>query len=153
MRVRSLHMNDAHMYVTEEQFEEEFLGVVNLYLKYFELFGIEKYVMRLSLHSKDGLGKKYVDNERLWLKTEDMVRRAMQQRQRALRGGRGRGGLLRPEDRRADLERDRQGVLAGDEPGGLRAAGALRPEVHQQAGRGGGAAVHPPRAARARTSA
>jgi threonyl-tRNA synthetase len=78
MRVRSLQMNDAHMYVTEDQFEEEFLGVVDLYLKYFELFGIEKYVMRLSLHSKEGLGKKYVDNERLWLKTEDMVRRAMQ---------------------------------------------------------------------------
>ena len=70
-------MNDAHMYVTEDQFEQEFLGVVDLYLKYFELFGIEKYVMRLSLHSKAGLGKKYVDNERLWLKTEDMVRRAM----------------------------------------------------------------------------
>jgi threonyl-tRNA synthetase len=34
--------------------------------------------MRLSLHGKAGLGKKYVDNERLWLKTEDMVRRAMQ---------------------------------------------------------------------------
>ena len=78
MRVRSLQMNDAHLYVAEDQFEEEFLGVVNLYLKYFQLFGIEKYVMRLSLHSKEGLGKKYVDNERLWLKTEDMVRRAMQ---------------------------------------------------------------------------
>ncbi len=78
MRVRSLQMNDAHMYVTEDQFEQEFLGVVDLYLKYFELFGIEKYVMRLSLHSKAGLGKKYVDNERLWIKTEDMVRRAMQ---------------------------------------------------------------------------
>jgi threonyl-tRNA synthetase len=77
MRVRSLQMNDAHMYVTEDQFEEEFLGVIDLYHKYFELFGIEKYVMRLSLHSKAGLGKKYVDNERLWLKTEDMVRRAM----------------------------------------------------------------------------
>jgi len=77
MRVRSLQMNDAHLYVAEDQFEEEFLGVVNLYLRYFELFGIEKYVMRLSLHSKEGLGKKYVDNERLWLKTEDMVRRAM----------------------------------------------------------------------------
>jgi threonyl-tRNA synthetase len=77
MRVRSLQMNDAHMYVSEDQFEEEFLGVVNLYLKYFALFGIEKYVMRLSLHAKEGLGKKYVDNERLWLKTEDMVRRAM----------------------------------------------------------------------------
>jgi threonyl-tRNA synthetase len=78
MRVRSLQMNDAHIYVTEDQFEQEFLGVVDLYLKYFELFGIEKYVMRLSLHSRAGLGKKYVDNERLWLKTEDMVRRAMQ---------------------------------------------------------------------------
>src|SRR5512143_1709443 len=78
MRVRSLHMNDAHMYVAEDQFEEEFLGVIDLYLQYFKLFGIEKYVMRLSLHSKEGLGKKYVDNERLWLKTEDMVRRAMQ---------------------------------------------------------------------------
>jgi threonyl-tRNA synthetase len=77
MRVRSMQMNDAHIYVAEDQFEQEFLGVVDLYRKYFELFGIEKYVMRLSLHSKAGLGKKYVDNERLWLKTEDMVRSAM----------------------------------------------------------------------------
>jgi threonyl-tRNA synthetase len=77
MRVRSLHMNDAHLYVTEEQFEDEFLGVVNLYLKYFALFGIEDFVMRLSLHSKAGLGKKYVDDERLWLKTEEMARKAM----------------------------------------------------------------------------
>lgn len=78
MRVRSMQMNDAHIYCSEEQFEQEFMGVIELYKKYFELFGIKKYVMRLSLHSKAGLGKKYVDNERLWLKTEDMVRRAMQ---------------------------------------------------------------------------
>ena len=77
MRVRSMQMNDAHLYCSEEQFEQEFMGVVALYHKYFELFGIEKYVMRLSLHSKAGLGKKYVDNERLWLKTEEMVRNAM----------------------------------------------------------------------------
>jgi len=77
MRVRSMQMNDAHIYVSEDQFEQEFLAVVDLYRKYFELFGIEKYMMRLSLHSKAGLGKKYVDNERLWLHTEEMVRRAM----------------------------------------------------------------------------
>ncbi len=77
MRVRSMQMNDAHIYCTEEQFEQEFMGVMDLYKKYFDLFGIQKYVMRLSLHSKAGLGKKYVDNERLWLKTEDMVRRAL----------------------------------------------------------------------------
>ena len=78
MRVRSMQMNDAHIYCSEEQFEQEFMGVIDLYKKYFDLFGIEKFVMRLSLHAKAGLGKKYVDNERLWLKTEDMVRRAMQ---------------------------------------------------------------------------
>src|SRR5689334_3468309 len=78
MRVRSMQMNDAHIYTTEEGFEQEFMGVIALYHEYFRLFGIEKYVMRLSTHHARGLGKKYVDNERLWLKTEEMVRRAMQ---------------------------------------------------------------------------
>src|SRR5512137_1167006 len=77
MRVRSMQMNDAHMYVGEDQFEQEFMGVIDLYHQYFKIFGIDKYMMRLSTHHKSGLGKKYVDNERLWLKTEEMVRRAM----------------------------------------------------------------------------
>lgn len=77
MRVRSLCMNDAHIYCTPEQFEEEFIKVAKMYLKYFEIFGIEKYVMRLSLHDPSELGKKYVDNGKLWLQTEEMVRRAM----------------------------------------------------------------------------
>ena len=77
MRVRSMQMNDAHIYCAEDQFEQEFMGVIAFYLEYFRLFGIDKYVMRLSTHSKKGLGKKYVDNESLWLKTEAMVRNAM----------------------------------------------------------------------------
>ncbi len=77
MRVRSMQMNDAHMYCSEDQFEQEFMGVIDLYHQYFKIFGIDKYIMRLSTHHKSGLGKKYVDNERLWLKTEEMVRRAM----------------------------------------------------------------------------
>jgi threonyl-tRNA synthetase len=77
MRVRSMQMNDAHIYCTEEQFAEEFLSVVRLYLKYFKIFGIEKYKMRLSTHSKEGLGKKYINNEKLWKKTEAMVRDIM----------------------------------------------------------------------------
>jgi threonyl-tRNA synthetase len=77
MRSRCLHMNDAHIYCSEEQFETEFMGVIAMYLDYFRLFGIERYLMRLSLHDPKGLGKKYVDNRDLWLKTEDMVRKAM----------------------------------------------------------------------------
>ncbi len=77
MRVRGAEQNDAHIYIAEEQFESEFMAVIELYRRYFDLFGIEKYIMRFSKHSKAGLGKKYVGNERLWLKTEEMVRQAM----------------------------------------------------------------------------
>jgi threonyl-tRNA synthetase len=77
MRVRSLQMNDAHIYCTKEQFKQEFLAVCNLYLKYFKIFGIEKYVMRLSLHDQEGLGKKYVNEPELWLETEQWVREAL----------------------------------------------------------------------------
>ena len=77
MRVRSMQMNDAHIYCTEEQFKEEFLSVCKMYLKYFEIFGIEKYEMRLSLHDPEKLGEKYVDEPELWIKTEKLVREAL----------------------------------------------------------------------------
>jgi threonyl-tRNA synthetase len=77
MRVRSLNMNDAHIYCTEDQFAAEFNAVNEMYLKYFRIFGIEKYVMRFSTHLNGGLGEKYVNEPKLWLKTEDMVRRVL----------------------------------------------------------------------------
>ncbi|MBA3830312.1 MAG: threonine--tRNA ligase [Chthoniobacterales bacterium] len=78
MRVRSLQMNDAHIYCTEEQFEEEFRAVNEMYLKYFKIFGIDKYIMRFSTHDPAKLGQKFVDNSELWLKTEEMVRGVLQ---------------------------------------------------------------------------
>lgn len=77
MRVRCLHMNDAHIYCSKAQFEQEFRAVNEMYLKYFKIFGISKYVMRLSLHSADKLGKKYVNEPELWKETEEMVRQVL----------------------------------------------------------------------------
>ena len=77
MRVRSLNMNDAHIYCTEEQFADEFRAVNDMYLKYFKIFGLEKYQMRFSTSSPEGLGKKYVNEPELWKKTEDMVRKVL----------------------------------------------------------------------------
>jgi len=74
MRVRALQMNDAHIYCTKQQFADEFRAVNDMYLKYFKIFGIDKYIMRFSTHSPEKLGKKYVDNAKLWKETEDMVR-------------------------------------------------------------------------------
>ena len=78
MRVRSMQMNDAHIYCTEEQFEAEFNAVNEMYLKYFKIFGIDKYLMRFSTHDPAKLGQKFVDNPELWKKTEDMVRGVLQ---------------------------------------------------------------------------
>ena len=77
MRSRVLHMNDAHIYCTKEQFYEEFSKVNQLYQKNFELFGVTDYKMRLSLHEPSKLGQKYVNNPELWLETEDMVRKVL----------------------------------------------------------------------------
>ncbi len=77
MRVRSLQMNDAHIYCIESQFEEEFKKVNDLYLKYFSVFGIDKYVMRFSKHDPAKLGQKYINSPELWAKTEAMVRKVL----------------------------------------------------------------------------
>jgi len=74
MRVRCLHMNDAHIYCTKEQFYEEFKAVNEMYLTYFKIFGVDKYVMRLSLHDPAKLGQKYIDEPELWKETEALVR-------------------------------------------------------------------------------
>jgi len=77
MRVRSMQMNDAHLYMTPEQFEAEFNGVNQMYLNYFKLFGIEKYLMRFSTHDPTKLGQKFVNEPELWKKTEDMTRNVL----------------------------------------------------------------------------
>ena len=79
MRVRSMQMNDAHIYCTPEQFAQEFQAVNEMYLKYFKIFGFEKYQMRFSTHDPAKLGQKFVNEPELWKQTEDMVRRVLQE--------------------------------------------------------------------------
>jgi threonyl-tRNA synthetase len=78
MRVRSLQMNDAHLYMTPDQFETEFNAVNEMYLNYFKLFGIDKYLMRFSTHDPAKLGQKFVDEPELWKKTEEMTRNVLE---------------------------------------------------------------------------
>jgi threonyl-tRNA synthetase len=77
MRVRSLQMNDAHIYCTPEQFEAVFNAVNEMYLNYFKLFGIDKYLMRFSTHDPAKLGEKFVDEPELWKQTEEMTRNVL----------------------------------------------------------------------------
>jgi len=77
MRGRLLHMNDAHLYMTPEQFEDEFNAVNEMYLNYFKLFGIEKYLMRFSTHDPSKLGQKCGDEPERWKQTEEMTRNVL----------------------------------------------------------------------------
>jgi threonyl-tRNA synthetase len=77
MRGRSLHMNDAHIYCTPEQFADEFNAVNEMYLNYFKLFGIEKYLMRFSTHDPSKLGQKFVNEPEFWKQTEEMTRNVL----------------------------------------------------------------------------
>jgi len=76
LRTRGFTQNDAHIYCSEEQVEEEFLKVMKLHeFWYKDVFGITDFYMRLSLPSKDS--KKYVDMPTGWKKAVALVRSAM----------------------------------------------------------------------------
>ena len=75
LRVRGLTMNDAHIYCTREQVKQEFIRVMQLHTRYYELFGLRNFWMRLSL-SETGTGK-YVDQPENWARAEELVIEAM----------------------------------------------------------------------------
>ncbi len=77
MRVRSMQMNDAHIYCSPEQFAEEFQAVNEMYSKYFQIFGFKKYQMRFSTHDPTKLGEKFVAQPELWKQTEAMAREVL----------------------------------------------------------------------------
>lgn len=79
LRVRGMCMNDAHIYCTEEQIEEEFLKVMKMHETLYATLGIKDYYMRLSTWDpEDPKGKqKYVDNPEAWERTQTLVRNAM----------------------------------------------------------------------------
>jgi threonyl-tRNA synthetase len=79
LRVRGMCMNDAHIYCTEEQIKAEFLKVMELHRRLYEILGLDGYYMRFSTWDpNDPKGKqKYVDDPRAWETTQKHVHEAM----------------------------------------------------------------------------
>lgn len=76
LRVRGFTQNDAHIYCTKEQAEEEFLKVMQLHeFWYKKVFGIEDFYMRLSLPAEDK--KKYAGVPKEWKEAVKIIRGAM----------------------------------------------------------------------------
>jgi len=75
LRVRSMTMNDAHIYCSPVQAKAEFIKVMNLHTEYYKLFGLSDFWMRLSLAEEDT--GKFLDEPELWKKAEMLVTEAM----------------------------------------------------------------------------
>ncbi|MFZ1992246.1 MAG: threonine--tRNA ligase [Alphaproteobacteria bacterium] len=76
MRVRGFDQNDAHIYCRYDQAKEEFLRVLHLHARYYDMMGIKDYHMRFSLPDMDNLNK-FVDEPDKWLTAADIIREAM----------------------------------------------------------------------------
>ena len=72
-RVRSFCQNDAHLFVTPEQIEEEFSSVVNLILEVYNELGIKDFRFELSLRDPEDKVKYYPDDE-MWNNAESKLR-------------------------------------------------------------------------------
>lgn len=79
LRVRGFCQNDAHIYCTEDQAEDEFLKVMQMHDEVYRRFGLTNFYMRFSTWDpEDPKGKeKYFDNPEQWEKTQNIIQRAM----------------------------------------------------------------------------
>ena len=73
-RVRGFTQDDAHLFVTEEQIEQELLGCIELVKVIFGTLGMENYRVRIGL--RDPNSNKYVGSPEKWNKAEDACRNA-----------------------------------------------------------------------------
>ena len=78
MRVRGFCQNDAHIYCRYDQAKEEFIRVMHLHARYYDLMNIKDYYMRFSLPDLDKLDK-YVDQPQKWLDAMEIIKQAMQE--------------------------------------------------------------------------
>ncbi|RIV28671.1 threonine--tRNA ligase [Alicyclobacillaceae bacterium I2511] len=75
-RVRTMTLNDAHIFLRPDQIQEEFTRVVRLIERVYKDFGITDYYHRLSYRDPADT-QKYVQNDEMWNKAEPMLRQAM----------------------------------------------------------------------------
>jgi threonyl-tRNA synthetase len=77
LRVRGLTQDDAHIFCTADQVEEEFRNTIELTRFVLESVGLQDYRVQLSL--RDPKSDKYVGSEENWQKAEAALRRVLEE--------------------------------------------------------------------------
>ena len=76
MRVRGFCQNDSHLYCRYDQAKEEFLKVMHLHARYYDMFGIKEYYMRFSKPDLNKLDK-YVEAPDKWIAAMEIIQEGM----------------------------------------------------------------------------
>ncbi len=74
-RVRALTQDDAHVFCTEDQVQEEFARALEIIREVLDTYGFEDYKVRLSL--RDRGSDKYVADDEKWTRAEEALRQAL----------------------------------------------------------------------------
>ncbi|MBD3245179.1 MAG: threonine--tRNA ligase [Candidatus Moranbacteria bacterium] len=74
-RVRGFTQNDAHIFCTPDQLEDEFMEVIELFEKFFKDVGFKDYKYRLSLGGDDK--SKYVGPKERWDWAQEVMRKTL----------------------------------------------------------------------------
>jgi threonyl-tRNA synthetase len=77
LRVRGLTQDDAHIFCTSDQVEQEFRNTIELTRFVLESVGLEDYRVQLSL--RDPKSDKYVGSEENWQKAESALRKVLEE--------------------------------------------------------------------------
>ncbi len=76
-RVRSMTLNDAHIFCRPDQIKSEFTRVVQLIQRVYEDFGIRDFWYRLSYRDPEDK-EKYVQNDEMWELAQRMLKETME---------------------------------------------------------------------------
>ena len=74
-RVRALTQDDAHVFCTESQVQEEFARALEIIREVLDTYGFEEYKVRLSLRDQDS--EKFVADDEKWARAERALRDAL----------------------------------------------------------------------------
>ncbi|MEL7502191.1 MAG: threonine--tRNA ligase [Cyanobacteria bacterium J06554_6] len=75
-RVRGFTVDDAHLFVTPDQLEDEFIKVVDLILAVFKSLQLKNFKARLSF--RDPASDKYIGTDEVWDKSQTAIRQAVE---------------------------------------------------------------------------
>ncbi len=76
-RVRGFTQDDAHIFCTEDQLNEEFKNVIDLVLYVFRSLGFNNFTAQVSLRDSEK-SEKYIGSDEVWKKSENAILKAVE---------------------------------------------------------------------------